>query len=228
VLRRNVDLQILLFNNEIYGLTKGQYSPTSRPGTRSPSSPGGSIERNLNPCSFALASGARFVARTVDTDQKHMPEILKRAHGHRGASFVEIYQNCIVFNDAVFSSFTDKKAAPERQLRAEHGEKLLFGADKTKGLRLSADRLALEVATIGENGVTEDDILVHDEKDPVLAQMLVSLDGPDVPVVVGVIYCDPADTYDASVAGQVERARSAKPNADMKELLFAGSTWTLD
>ncbi|MGE0668508.1 MAG: 2-oxoacid:ferredoxin oxidoreductase subunit beta [Sphingomonadales bacterium] len=228
VLRRNVDIQILLFNNEIYGLTKGQYSPTSRPGTRSPSSPGGSIERNLNPCAFALASGARFVARTVDTDQKHMPEILKRAHGHRGASFVEIYQNCIVFNDGVFADFTDKKSAPERQLRAEHGHRLVFGPNNEKGLRLNREHVAIEVVTIGENGITEDDILVHDETDPMLAQMLVSLDGPEMPVVVGVIFCNPADTYDGGVARQVEKAKAAKPNADMKELLFAGSTWTVD
>jgi 2-oxoglutarate ferredoxin oxidoreductase subunit beta len=228
VLRRNVDIQILLFNNEIYGLTKGQYSPTSRPGTRSPSSPGGSIERSLNPCNFALAAGARFVARTVDTDQKHMPEILKRAHGYRGASFVEIYQNCIVFNDGVFADFTDKKNVPDHQLRAEHGHKLLFGAGNEKGIRLNPDKLALEIVTIGENGVTLDDILVHDETDSVLAQMLVTLDGEDAPVVVGVIYCDPVETYDAGVARQVEKAKASKPNADMKELLFAGSTWTVD
>ena len=228
VLRRNVDIQILLFNNEIYGLTKGQYSPTSRPGTRSPSSPGGSIERNLNPCNFALAAGARFVARTVDTDQKHMPEILKRAHGHRGASFVEIYQNCIVFNDGVFADFTDKKNAPDRQLRAEHGHRLVFGPNNEKGLRLNRDKVAIEIVTIGENGITEDDILVHDETDALLAQMLVTLDGPDAPVVVGVIYCNQADTYDAGVARQVAKAKIAKPNADMKELLFAGSTWTVD
>ena len=227
VLRRNVDIQILLFNNEIYGLTKGQYSPTSRPGTRSPSSPGGSIERNLNPCNFALAAGARFVARTVDTDQKHMPEILKRAHGYRGASFVEIYQNCIVFNDGVFADFTDKKNVPDHQLRAEHGHKLLFGANNEKGIRLNPDKLALEIVTIGENGVTLDDILVHDETDNVLAQMLVTLDGDDAPVVVGVIYCDPVDTYDAGVTRQVEKAKTSKPNADMKDLLFAGSTWTV-
>ena len=228
VLRRNVNMQILLFNNEIYGLTKGQYSPTSRPGTRSPSNPTGSIEQSLNPCAFAIGAGARFVARTVDTDQKHMPEILKRARHHEGASFVEIYQNCIVFNDKVFADFTDKKAAPDRQLRVTHGEKLIFGAEGDRGLRLNPDRLTLEVVTIGENGITEDDIVVHDETNHTLAQMLVDIEGPDAPVAVGVIYCDPLPTYDGNLNAQVIDAKAAKPNADMKDLLFAGSTWTVD
>lgn len=228
LLRRNVDVQLLLFNNEIYGLTKGQYSPTSRPGTKSPSSPGGSVERDLNPCAFAVGAGARFIARTIDTDQKHMPVILKRAREHRGASFVEIYQNCIVFNDAVFADFTNKKVAADRQVNAEHGEPLIFGKERDKGLRLAEGKLALEVVTIGENGITEADILVHDETDPVLAELLINMGGEDMPVAVGVLFCDPADTYESNVAQRVEAAKEAKPNADMKELLFAGSTWTVD
>ncbi|MFN3230698.1 MAG: 2-oxoacid:ferredoxin oxidoreductase subunit beta [Alphaproteobacteria bacterium] len=228
VLRRNVDLQILLFNNEIYGLTKGQYSPTSRPGTNSPSSPGGSVEPNMNPCAFAIGASARFIARTIDTDQKHMPTILKRAREHRGASFVEIYQNCIVFNDDVFGDFTNKKVAADRQIHAEHGEPLIFGKERDKGLRVRPGEHGVEVVTIGENGVTEDDILVHDETDITIANMLIHLDGHDMPVVLGVLYCEPFQTYDASVGERVAAAKDAKPNADMKELLFAGSTWTVE
>ncbi|MDP6953845.1 MAG: 2-oxoacid:ferredoxin oxidoreductase subunit beta, partial [Alphaproteobacteria bacterium] len=136
-LRRNVDLQILLFNNEIYGLTKGQYSPTSRVGTRSPSTPMGSLELPLSACSMALGSGARFVARAVDTAIKHLGGVLSAAHAHRGASFVEIYQNCIVYNDDVFADFTARDVAAERQLLVEHGKPLIFGAKRDKGLRFA-------------------------------------------------------------------------------------------
>ena len=137
ILRRNVDVQILLFNNEIYGLTKGQYSPTSRPGMRSPSSPGGSLERPVSPAAFALGAGARFVARSVDTLQKHLVEVLKQAHANRGASFVEIFQNCIVYNDEVFAGFTDRSVAADAQIHVEDGKPLTFGADRRRGLRLA-------------------------------------------------------------------------------------------
>ena len=174
-----------------------------------------------------MGAGARFVARTVDTDQKHMPVILKRAHEHDGASFVEIYQNCIVFNDDVFGDFTNKKVSADRQLRVTHGEKLIFGADGNKGLMLKQGALGLDIVTIGENGVTEDDILVHDETDRVLAQLLLDLGDDDTPVAVGVIYCDPMQTYDGEINRLVTASRESNPNADMKDLLFAGSTWTV-
>ena len=143
VLRRNLDCQILLFNNEIYGLTKGQYSPTSRVGTRSPSTPFGSVDRPVTPCAFALGSGARFIARGIDV-HKNLPEVLKAAHAHRGASFVEIYQNCVVYNDDVFAGFTERDVAAEKQLWLKPGEKMLF-ADGTKGLALDVERLCLKV-----------------------------------------------------------------------------------
>ncbi|MEJ2237525.1 MAG: 2-oxoacid:ferredoxin oxidoreductase subunit beta, partial [Gemmatimonadales bacterium] len=168
-LRRNVDFQILLFNNEIYGLTKGQYSPTSRRGTRSPSTPLGSVELPVIPAAFALGAGARFVARSVDTQMPHLVETLKRAHQHKGTSFVEIYQNCIVFNDATFDRFTNKDLAADNQLLVEHGKPLLFGKEMNRGLTMRRGCLEIEVATIGENGVTEDDILVHDETNRNLA-----------------------------------------------------------
>ena len=228
VLRRNVDIQVLLFNNEIYGLTKGQYSPTSRPGTRSPSSPTGSIEPSLNPCAFALGAGARFIARTIDTDQKRMPGILARSQQHKGASFVEIFQNCIVFNDKVFADFTEKAVAKNRQIHVEDGKPMTFGPEFEFGIRRTPGGMALEVVNMEEAGISEDDLLVHDEKDHLLATMLVNKSGvDDFPVVLGIIYCDPTPSYDARVSEQVAEAQESSPNADMKELLFAGATWSV-
>ncbi|MDP3773384.1 MAG: 2-oxoacid:ferredoxin oxidoreductase subunit beta [Gemmatimonadales bacterium] len=227
VLRRNVNLQIVLFNNEIYGLTKGQYSPTSRRGTRSPSTPMGSIEAPVSPGAFALGAGARFVARAIDTQQPQLVEVLKRAHAHQGASFVEVFQNCVVFNDAVFEEFTDKSVAPDAQLHVEHGKPLVFGKDKNLGLRLKPQALELEVAKIGENGVTERDIFVHDETSPVLASLLVSLQPPRFPVALGVIYCSPASSYEADVYAQLAAAGAWKGDAKIDALLRSDRTWTV-
>lgn len=228
VLRRNVDLNILLFNNEIYGLTKGQYSPTSRTGTRSPSTPYGSIERAVSPCGFALGAGARFIARTIDTDQKRMPDVFARAHTHKGASFVEIFQNCIVYNDAVFADFADKRAAAERQLYVEHGKPMIFGAQRDKGLRLDAKTLSLEVVTIGKDGVSEADILVHDETNATLAQMLIHLDPAEFPMILGVIYADPAPSFEDIVLAQVAEREKAAGTGDLDALMRAGRTWTVE
>ncbi|UCC82585.1 MAG: 2-oxoacid:ferredoxin oxidoreductase subunit beta [Gemmatimonadota bacterium] len=223
-LRRNVNLQICLFNNEIYGLTKGQYSPTSRQGTMSPSSPRGSLEQPLSACAFALGAGARFVARSVDTMQKHLMQVLKRAHEHHGASFTEIFQNCIVFNDKAFADFTEKSIASDRQVHVEHGKPLLFGKDREKGLRLKPGTLQLEAVTIGEDGVTEDDIMIHDEKDRGLAQLLVAMEPPELPVALGVVYCDPAPAYE----DQVESRLDAACCGDLNNLLRSGRTWCVD
>src|ERR1043165_1437491 len=174
VLRRNLDCQILLFNNEIYGLTKGQYSPTSRVGTRSPSTPFGSVDRPVTPCMFALGSGARFIARGSDV-HKALPDVLKAAHGHKGASFVEIYQNCVVYNDDVFASFTDKGVAAEKQLWLIPGEKMLF-AGGTKGLALDIERHMLKVVD-GDSP----DVLVHDPKNRAGAHMLAEIPAPSFP-----------------------------------------------
>jgi len=222
VLRRNLDTQILLFNNEIYGLTKGQYSPTSRVGTKSPSTPLGSLELPVTPALFALGAGGRFVARSVDTQQSHLIGVLKRAHAHRGASFVEIFQNCVVYNDGVFDDFTDKRVAPERQLLVEHGQPLLFGKDRERGLRLRPNSLELEVVTLGENGVTEADILVHDETNRPLAALLAGLAPPDFPEALGVLYCHPGESYTSAVYRQMAEARGP---ADLEALLRAGRTW---
>ncbi len=225
VLRRNLDIQILLFNNEIYGLTKGQYSPTSRMGTRSPSTPLGSVDAPVSPCAFALGAGARFIARGIDTAQKDLPGILARAHAHKGASFVEIYQNCNVYNDGVFESFTDKAVAADSQLHLEHGKPMIYGKDRNRGIRLKPGTLELEPVIVGENGVTEADILVHDETNKTLAHLLLNLETPRFPVVLGVIYCNPAPTYERAVHAQLETARAAKPAPDLNALLRAGRTW---
>ncbi len=226
-LRRNVDLNILLFNNEIYGLTKGQASPTSRPGTRSPSTPGGSIDYPVSAARFALGAGAHFVARSVDTLQPHLMEMFRRAHAHRGTSFVEIFQNCLVYNDGVFAHFTDREVADEAQIRVRHGEPLLFGAAQDKGLRLKPGTLALEVVKVGEGGVNVADILVHDETSPVLAMMLASLTPPVFPVALGVLYCNPGACYEDALAAQAGPKAADGPKASLNALLRRGATWTV-
>jgi len=231
VLRRNVDLQILLFNNEIYGLTKGQYSPTSHAGTRSPSSPMGSLDAPVSAAAFALGAGARFVARSVDTLQPHLPQVLRRAREHRGASLVEIFQNCIVYNDGVFDAFTAREVAGEAQIHVAHGQPLRFGHDGHKGLRLAPGRLQLEVVRLGENGVSEADLLVHDETDRCLAALLAGMTPPNFPVALGVLFCDPAPSYERSVADQVagahQRAAARGEAGDLNALLRQGPTWTV-
>ena len=228
VLRRNVNLQVLLFNNEIYGLTKGQYSPTSRVGTRSPSSPRGSIELPVSPCAFALGAGARFIARSVDTLQKQLPSVLTRAYEHQGASFVEIFQNCLIYNDGVFVSFTEKKHAAEMQLHLEHGKPLIFGKDRNRGLRIKPGKFEIEVVTIGEDGVTEGDILVHDETNKTLASLLIALRPPKYPMVLGVIYCRPASTYENSVYERVTTPPYDEATDALNKLLRSGRTWEVE
>ncbi len=222
VLRRNVDLQILLFNNEIYGLTKGQYSPTSKIGTTSPSSPQGSLETPTNAARLALGAGARFVARAIEAQTPRLGQVLSRARAHRGTSLVEILQNCIVYNDGVFAGFADKALAADQQLLLEHGQPLRFGRDQSKGLRLNPQTLRLEVVTLGEQGVTEADLLHHDETNPVLADLLARLE-PPLPMALGVLYCAPAPTYQACQPLDHPATRSSA--AAINQLLRTGSTW---
>ena len=162
-IRRNVDMNIILFNNEIYGLTKGQYSPTSQIGIVTKSTPYGAADRPFTPGSLALGAGSTFFARTIDTDPKHMQEVFLAAEQHRGTSFIEVFQNCVIFNDKVHDQFTNRATRDEHTVRVAHGEKMIFGKEKNKGLKLNG--FTPEVVTIGENGVTEDDILVHNEQD---------------------------------------------------------------
>ncbi len=217
-IRRNVNLNILLFNNEIYGLTKGQYSPTSRPGTTSPSSPSGSLDSPVVPGLFAVGAGATFIARAVDVDQKGLPVLLNEARDHQGTAFVEILQNCIVYNKDVFEDVVNKKAAPETQVHVQHGKPLIFGRNNELGLRLNPQTVNLEVATIGENGVTEADILIHDETNPVLAQMLLTLKAP-MPVAMGIIHRRQAPAFDASFRTHKPQERRTR----VKALLHRGN-----
>ncbi|MCP4329811.1 MAG: 2-oxoacid:ferredoxin oxidoreductase subunit beta [Alphaproteobacteria bacterium] len=227
ILRRNPNMQILLFNNQIYGLTKGQYSPTSKVGTRSPSTPRGSVDSPVSAAQFALGANARFVARAIDTDQKHLPETLKRAHTHDGASFVEIFQNCIVYNDGVFSAFTERAHAADTQIHVEHGKPLIFGADRDKGLRLVPGTLDVEVVTIGDNGFTEKDVMFHDETNHWLAALLAAMEPPNFPVAVGVLYCDPATPYEANFPQNTPLGGSVTSNDDLNGMLRSGHTWTV-
>ena len=223
VLRRNVDLQILLFNNEIYGLTKGQYSPTSRVSTRSPSSPTGSIDHPVSPCAFALGAGAKFIARGIDTDAKHLSPVLKAAHAFTGSSFVEIFQNCIVYNKDVFDEFAAKKTAGETQIHVEHGKPLLF-AGGAKGLKLNTQTLKLEIVAVGDDGVAETEILVHDETNRMIAQLLIALPLEGYPMPLGVIYREPAPAFGEAFWEHHET--HGKRTGTVADALRKGTVWT--
>jgi 2-oxoglutarate ferredoxin oxidoreductase subunit beta len=221
VLRRNLDTQILLFNNEIYGLTKGQYSPTSRVGTRSPSTPFGSVDRPASPCAFALGSGARFIARGIDV-HKNLPEVLKAAHAHKGAAFVEIYQNCIVYNDDVFAPFTAKENSGN-QLWLKAGEPMLF-AGGLKGIALDREALALKVVDVTDGDWQAAGVLVHDLRNRSVAHMLVEMPFGSFPTALGVIYEDPAPTFESAVVEQNAQAAAGKV-PDLQALVSKGQSW---
>ncbi len=223
-LRRNIDLNIMLFNNEIYGLTKGQYSPTSKVGTISPSSPMGSIDSPIAPVRFALGSSARFIARGFDTS-KRLPEVLERAQAHQGASFIEILQNCPVFNDGVHEAVTDRKTGPEVQVWLEHGEPMLFGAQNEKGLRLNPKSMKLEVVDVSEGGVSVDEIVVHDKSNRTLAWLLAELEEV---IPLGVLYENPDEmSYEQASKAQLNLAAERSGIGDMQKLLESGHTWTI-
>ena len=222
-LRRNVDLNILLFNNEIYGLTKGQASPTSREGTISPSTPHGSFDAPVHPGQLALGAGAGFIARAVDIDQKGLPPILTAANDYTGAAFVEILQNCIVYNKDVFDDVVNKKQAAETQVHVVHGEPLIFGKERDKGLRLNSALLRLEAVVMGAEGVTEADILVHDETNPILAQLLLKMSdeptAPGLPTAMGIIHRVERPAFDQAFWQNKPRDRRAR----VQELLRHGN-----
>ncbi|GGC18357.1 hypothetical protein GCM10011371_02350 [Novosphingobium marinum] len=223
-LRRNVNMQIMLFNNEIYGLTKGQYSPTSRLGTSSPSTPGGSVDRPVQPCAFALGVGARFVARGFDVS-KNLPDVLKAAHAHKGAAFVEIFQNCIVYNKDVFHDFAAPKGAEDQQLWLQHGEPMLF-ANGTKGLARDVQNMTLKVVDVVDGDWEAAGVKRHDVTNRALAHMLVELPFGPFPMALGVIYDDPRPTYEDAVLDQDVKSREGKV-ADLGKLLSKGQTWTV-
>jgi len=224
-LRRNLDVKILLFNNRIYGLTKGQYSPTSEFGKVTKSTPSGSPDQSVDPASFAIGCNATFVARSIDTEAQHLGDVLRRAARHKGTALMEIYQNCNVFNDGAFDSFTDKDVKADRQLRVEHGKPLIFGAQSNRGLRVSPRNLSLEVVTLGENAVTESDVLVHDETSATLAYMLARMPFPDFPVALGVLYAVTRPTYDATLQKQQQAAKEKLGKGELGKLLTSGNTW---
>jgi 2-oxoglutarate ferredoxin oxidoreductase subunit beta len=225
VLRRNVDLNIILFNNRIYGLTKGQYSPTSLRGSKTKSSPMGSVEQALNPLCVAIGSEATFVARTVDTNIKHMAETLKRAAAHKGTSFVEIYQNCVIFNDKAWDYATDANMRDEHILELEHGKPMVFGKERDKGIRLKG--LNPEIVSLAD--VSEDQLLVHDEyaAEPSLAYLLTRMRQPDFPEPIGVFRAVDMPVYEEGVLGQIETAIKSKGQGDLRKLYHAADTWVV-
>jgi 2-oxoglutarate ferredoxin oxidoreductase subunit beta len=226
-LRRNVGIKIMLFNNRIYGLTKGQYSPTSEFGKVTKSTPYGSTDAPIDPCVFALGCNASFVARSVDVEAKHLTAVLRRAADHTGTTFTEVYQNCNVFNDGAFDSFTAKDTKAEKTLLVEHGKPLLFGAERNKGLRLNARTMGLEVVTVGADGVSEQDILVHDETNPVLANLLARMPYPQFPVALGVLYANTRVTYETAVVDQKQKTTDKQGVGQLAKLLSSGETWTV-
>jgi 2-oxoglutarate ferredoxin oxidoreductase subunit beta len=227
VLRRNLDTQILLFNNEIYGLTKGQYSPTSEQGKVTKSTPHGSVDRPVNPVGFALGSDASFVARTADQDPTHMTDMMKAAHGHEGTAFIEIYQNCHVFNDGAFAEFTDKDSKALRTLQLEDGEPLTFDNGR-KGVRIDPVSLEPEVISLENGKYGIDDVHEHDVNSANLARILGELFwDPDLPRPFGIIYQEDRPTYEQMVQDQVDQAMAEDEPSDLEGLLKGGDTWTV-
>ena len=215
LMRRDTDCQYVLINNAIYGLTKGQASPTTAPGTATATTPAGAAEPPMNAARLALGAGARFVARSGDVMTAHLTATLARARAHRGAALVEVFQNCKVFADGAFEAFMPKPVQEAAQIRLEHGRPMVF-AKGTRGLRMATDRLALEAVGIGPDGPGPD-ILIHNETDPVLAFLLAGMTGPDLPVAMGVLFADPAP--------QPLPAQAPAPGFDT--LVRKAQTWTV-
>jgi 2-oxoglutarate/2-oxoacid ferredoxin oxidoreductase subunit beta len=227
-LRRNVNLKILLFNNQIYGLTKGQYSPTSEQGKVTKSTPFGSLEHPFNPISVALGAEATFVARTIDVERKHLPEILRQAAAHRGSAFIEIYQNCNIFNDGAFLALTSKEGRSQNRIYIEHGKPIRFGVERERGVRMT-EAGRLEIVNVADVG--EENLLVHDahRDDPSLAFALSRLaDGPTRPTPLGVFRSVERPAYGDGMEHQLRAAAEAQGPGDLGRLLSSGDTWTVD
>ncbi|MEE8107300.1 MAG: 2-oxoacid:ferredoxin oxidoreductase subunit beta [Planctomycetota bacterium] len=221
-LRRNIDINIMLFNNRIYGLTKGQTSPTSEFGKVTKSTPLGNIDRPVAPISFALSAEASFVARSADVFGAHLQDMLKAAASHKGSSFIEIFQNCNIFNDGTWKHVTDRGSREENVLFLEHGKPMVFGKNGDRGIRLNG--LQPEVVTIGENGITEADLAVHDEADESLAYLMSRVESPEFPVPMGVFRRERFPTLGESIHAQIDAAK-AKNEPDLMALLHSGDTW---
>lgn len=230
LLRRNFDVNVMLFNNQIYGLTKGQYSPTSEENKVTKSTPYGSIDHPFNPMALALGADATFIARTMDRDPKHLQEMLKRSHAHKGASFLEIYQNCNIFNDGAFEVFTEKSSKADETIFVEQGQPLVFGAQKNKGIRLDGLKPVAVDLTSGEYSTA--DLWVHDEQDFGKAQLLTRMfddariEG-HLPRPFGVFYQIFRPTYDDIMAAQLQEATAKRGPGNLDKLLAGNETWTI-
>ncbi|MGA7722660.1 MAG: 2-oxoacid:ferredoxin oxidoreductase subunit beta [Ignavibacteriaceae bacterium] len=226
--RKNVDLKILLFNNRIYGLTKGQYSPTSERGKKTKTSPYGSVDYPFNPISLALGANATFIARALDGDAKHLQAMIKRAAEHKGTAFLEILQNCVIFNDGAFDKLTDKKTRDDNVLYVEHGKPMLFGVNKDKGIILEGDTPV--VVEVGPGKHRVEDIIIHDEfsNSRIIATMLAYMtEDPSMPTPVGVFRQVSKSTYDGDVEEQIEKVTQKKGEGDLEKVLFDANTWTV-
>ncbi len=225
VLRRNVNLNIILFNNQIYGLTKGQYSPTSLEGQITATSPYGTVETPFSPGELAIGARGRFFARSLDNNVALTTSIFTEAARFEGAALIEVLQNCVIYNDKAHAYITDRVMKEERQLILEHGKPMIYGKERNKGIVL--DGLKLKTVTIGENGITEADILMHDAKnpDPVLHLMLVSLSPPEFPMVLGVIRAVESESYDKKFHDQIDKVQSKFNKKTLQDVLYSGNVW---
>lgn len=225
-LRRNVDMNIVLFNNEIYGLTKGQYSPTTQPGQITKSTPYGSLDRPFSPAKLAFGASATFIARTLDSDSKHMQEVMLEAEAHRGTSFIEIYQNCLIFNDGCHSQYVDKESRNDHSIMLTHGNPMIFGDAIKKGIIL--DHLTLKVVELGDV-YTVTDCLIHDKTNEMLASLLVAIDAdPAMPKLYGILYAVNDVIYNEQVTAQVAEVKAKKGSGDFHKLLYSGDTWNIE
>jgi 2-oxoglutarate ferredoxin oxidoreductase subunit beta len=224
LLRRNFDTNILLFNNQIYGLTKGQYSPTSEQGKKTKSTPMGSIDHPFNPLALCLGADSTFVARTIDRDPKHLREMLKRSNDHKGTSLLEIYQNCNVFNDGAFFGMTDKQTKENQTLFLEHGQPLLFGENHDKGIIL--DGLKPKVVSMDE--YSKEDLWIHDETDQAKAGLLSRFFDNDLPRPFGVLYCEQRECYEDALYNQIDKSIELKGEGNLDDLLSGNNSWTVD
>ncbi len=227
--RKNIDLKVLLFNNRIYGLTKGQYSPTSEKGKVTKTTPFGSVDYPFNPISLAVGSDATFVARAMDRDAKHLQEMIKRAAGHKGLAFIEIFQNCVIYNDGAFDTLTKKDTKDDNILVLEHGKPMIFGKNKDKGIKMDGYKPA--IVDLSQNGNSINDVLVHDEFDesPLRAIFLAHLTDYDgFPTPVGVFRQIKKETYDSGIEEQISGVVKMKGEGDLDKILFNGNTWEVN
>ena len=227
-IRRNLDINYILFNNRIYGLTKGQYSPTSELGKKTKSAPMGVIDYPINPLSLAIASEATFVARAIDIDVRHLGTVVEAGAKHKGISFIEVYQNCNIFNDHAFDYFADRSVRSDNVLYLEDGKPMIFGKDRNKGIRMNGAHP--EVVTIGENGITEADLLVHDVNlaDPSVAFMLARMEQPNFPQPVGIFRAVERATYEDLMVDQIDAAILKSGPGSLEELINSGDTWVVE